>query len=144
MRELYYSEHGVCGYVYYMLSHSRKDDLDDLTQKGSKFNSEHVLGTKENIPKQVLWTVAGNDGDWDAGNSTARERRRANGEREWVGAVTQTPVTLVARTERPTFAVLGRIWPVTHHRWGRREGWREEEEDTIFLFLLSPKQPSWH
>ena len=142
MRELYYSEHGVCGYVYYMLSHSRKDGLDDLTQKGSKFNSEHVLGTKENIPKQVLWTVAGNDGDWDAGNSTARERGRANGEREWVGAVTQTPVTLVARTERPTFAVLGRIWPVTHHRWGRREGWREEEEDTIFLF--SPKQPSWH
>ena len=24
-----------------------KDDSDDLTQKGSKFQSEHVLGTKE-------------------------------------------------------------------------------------------------
>ena len=44
------SERGVCGYVYYMLSHSRNDEInisDDLTQKGSKFQSEHVLGTKE-------------------------------------------------------------------------------------------------
>ena len=36
------------------VSHSRKDDLnvsDDLTKKGTKFKSEHVLGTKECIEK---------------------------------------------------------------------------------------------
>ena len=39
---------GVCEYIYFMLSHSRKDEInvsDHLTQKGSKFQSEPVLGS---------------------------------------------------------------------------------------------------
>ena len=39
---------GVCDYTYFMLSHSHKDEInvsDDLTQKGSIFQSEPVLGS---------------------------------------------------------------------------------------------------
>ena len=44
------SERGVCAWlcIYYnYVEPFLKDDSDDLTQKGSKFQSEHVLGTKE-------------------------------------------------------------------------------------------------
>ena len=125
----YFGPWCVCLYKY---------QLSDKTFPYSVIYKLHILG---NTPKQVLRAVAGNDGDGDAADSTARERGRVNGEREWVGAVTQTPVTFVARTERPTLAVLARIGPVTHHRW---EGGGREEEDTIFLFqnnLLGALKP---
>ena len=58
------------------------------------------------IPKQVLWSVAGDDSNRYAADSTAREGWGVDREREGVGAVTETAVAFVARTERTTLAVL--------------------------------------
>ena len=83
-------------------------------------------------PEQVLRSVAGNDGDGSVSHATPGEGERVYGEGERVGAVTETPVPLVAGTEGLPLAVLCRVRPVTHHRCVCvRE--RERERGNVYI-----------
>ena len=51
-----------------------------------------------------MWSVAGNDGNWQVLDVAPGQGRRVDGEGERVGAVTETAVALVARAERSPLA----------------------------------------
>ena len=67
------------------------------------------------IPEQILWPVACDNGYRHVLDVAAGERGRVDGERERVGAVTELPIALVARTKRSPLPVLGGLGPFTHY-----------------------------